>query len=411
MFQSFTIILSLAALFSFVNHKWMKLPATIGLMILALISSILIITLEGVLPNAYNFLCMVIISIDFKTILLDVMLSILLFAGALHINLHDLNKEKIPVFLFATLGVAISTLIVGVLIYGASSLIGISIPFLHSLLFGALISATDPIAVISILKEAGVSKSLELKIEGESLFNDGVGVVVFTSILILTGVGMEEGTEGGILKLFIVEALGGAAFGLALGYAGYLFLKSVEDDPKVCVIITLAIALGGYSLASLIHVSGPLAMVVAGLIIGNKIAKPTFEGHSREIIYTLWDVLDEVFNAVLFVLIGLVIHTLTFNSSYLLLGFFAIIIVLMARFIAVGLPYSLLKHKEHHPVRTIAMLTWGGLRGGISVALALSLSEGLSGDLIVFITYTVVVFSIIVQGLSLKKVVKKLKVV
>ena len=410
MFYSFTIILSLAALFSFFNYKWLKLPNTIGLMILALIGAVLIILSENIIPGAYQFLCQVVLDIDFKTILLDVMLSMLLFAGASHINIHDLNEEKLPVLLFATFGVILSTLIVGGLIYFVAGLVGFTLPILHALLFGALISPTDPIAVISILKEAGVSKGLELKIEGESLFNDGVGVVVFTSILLFADMG--SGGHFGpieIIKLFAEEAIGGLVYGLVLGYVGFRFLKSAEDNGQVGVLLTLAIALGGYSLASLIHVSGPLAMVVAGLYIGNKIAAPSFAAPARKLIHTIWEMIDETLNAVLFVLIGLVIYTLEFQVQYLVLGLLAVIIVLLARFISVGLPYSLLKPTEDKPIKTVAMLTWGGLRGGISVALALSLTPEFSREPILFITYTVVIFSILFQGLSISKLVKALK--
>ena len=411
MFHSFTFILTLAALFSIINHKWLKLPATIGLMVLALVGAVIIISMENFVPGAYQFICQVVIDIDFKTILLDVMLSILLFAGAMHVKLGELDKEKIPVMLFATVGVLISTFLVGSLLYGASMIVGFQLPFLHCLLFGALISPTDPIAVISILKEAKVSKQLELKIEGESLFNDGVGVVVFTSILLLTGMGMEETYFGPaeIVKLFAEEALGGLAFGLLLGYLGWYLLKSIQNDPKICVLLTLAIVTGGYTLAALIHVSGPLAMVVAGLIIGNKIAQSNFDDQSEHILETIWEMLDEVLNAVLFVLIGLVMYTLQFESVYLILGLMAIPIVLLARFISVGIPFSLLKHQENEPVKTITMLSWGGLRGGISVALALTLSADLSGDALLFITYVVVLFSILVQGLTIRNLVQRLK--
>ena len=410
MFHSFTFILTLAALLSVINYKWLKLPTTIGLMILALFGAIIIIGLESIVPGAYTFICQVVLDIDFKTILLDVMLSMLLFAGAMHVNLKDLNEERLPVLLFATLGVVISTFLVGGLVFGAGMLIGLNMPFIHCLLFGALISPTDPIAVISILKEANVSKSLELKIEGESLFNDGVGVVVFTSILLLTGMGMEEEHFGPseIIKLFAEEALGGIVFGLVLGYLGWWLLKSVQDDAKVCTLVTLAIVMGGYTFASLIHVSGPLAMVVAGLIIGNKIAAANFKDETEHLLENIWEMLDDVLNAVLFVLIGLVIYTLKFEISYLILGLLAIPIVLLARFISVGLPFSLLKHKGTEPSKTIAILTWGGLRGGISVALALSLSPELSGDALLFITYVVVLFSIVVQGLTIKKLVARL---
>ncbi len=412
MFQSFTLILTLAALFSYINYRWLKLPSTIGLMIMALVASGLVFAAESISPNASAFFCQLLIDLDFKTILLDVMLSFLLFAGAMHVNINDLEREKWPVLLFATLGVLISTGLVGGLLYAVAGSIGMSVPFVHCLLFGALISPTDPIAVISILKSAGVSKSLELKIEGESLFNDGVGVVVFTGVLLLTQMeGMGEGHElfSEVLLLFVEEAIGGIIYGAIIGYLGWRLIDSIKENGHLSVLLTLAIAMGGYSLASLIHTSGPLAMVVAGLFIGNQINRPGFNRHCRETVVSIWEILDEVLNAVLFVLLGLVIYILDFQIGYLWLGLLAILIVLLSRFLSVLLPYSLLKHAEHRPMKTVTMLTWGGLRGGISVALALSLAEEHSKDLILFITYIVVLFSILVQGLTIGRVVKWLR--
>ncbi len=409
MFQSFTIILSLAALFSIINHKFLKLPTTIGLMILALLTAFMVIGFQSVHPGAYTFFCQVVQDVNFQEILLDVMLSFLLFAGAMHVNIHDLAKEKIPILLFATVGTLISTFVVGGLLYYSCLAIGYPLPFLHALLFGALISPTDPIAVLAILKESKVSKSLELKIEGESLFNDGVGVVIFVTILSLATMMGEGFNIGHVLQEFTIEAIGGIIYGIVIGYIGFNLLKWNEDTPKICVMVTLMMAMGGYALASLIHVSGPLAMVVAGLVIGNKINHSDYEAHSKEVLHLIWETLDDILNAVLFVLIGLVVHTLDFKQDYLLIGLLAILIVLIARLIAVGIPYSLLKHEETNPQKTILVLTWGGLKGGLSVALALTVVELESKDFIVFITYFVVVFSIIVQGLTLGKLVKKLK--
>ncbi|MEO1257629.1 MAG: sodium:proton antiporter [Bacteroidota bacterium] len=414
MFQSFTLILTLAALFSYINYRWLKMPKTIGLMIMALVVSTLLFLSEFIIPGTSAFFCQLLLDLDFKTILLDVMLSFLLFAGAMHVDIHELSQEKWPVLLFATLGVLISTFLVGGLLFFVAEGIGMGLPFIHCLLFGALISPTDPIAVLAILQSAGVSKSLELKIEGESLFNDGVGVVVFTGILLLTQ--MEGMGDGGhsvgmeILLLFGEEAIGGLIYGTLIGFLGWWLINSIRENGHLAVMLTLALAMGGYTLASLIHVSGPLAMVVAGLVIGNKINHPGFDHHCRETVVSIWHILDEVLNAVLFVLLGLVIHILEYQHAYLWLGLLAIGIVLFSRFVSVWLPYSILKHTEHHPLKTVALLTWGGLRGGISVALALSLAEHLSKDVLVFITYVVVLFAILVQGLSIGKVVKWLRV-
>lgn len=411
MLQSFSIIFSIAAFFGFVNYKWLKLPATIGLMLMSLATIILITLSKGIFPEFYLFFCDIVTNSDFKTLLLDGILSFLLFAGALHVNIDDLAKEKWSVLLFATLGVLISTFIVGGLTFFAARLTGIELPFLHALLFGALISPTDPIAVLAILKKTSIAKNLQVKIEGESLFNDGIGVVVFAGILILGDMGghpTESSLGVEIGKLFLEEAVGGLLYGALLGFIGYSCIKSVKDNPQLAVTISLAIVMGGYALASLIHVSGPLAMVVSGMVIGNKFNIASHKGPARKLLNDIWEVLDDVFNGILFVLIGLAIHLLNFDMGYLTLGLLAIAIVLIARFISVLLPYSLLKHPESKPLKTVAVLTWGGLRGGISIALALSLGNDSSSEIILYITYTVVLFSIIVQGLSIGKLVKKL---
>ncbi|WP_299260013.1 sodium:proton antiporter [uncultured Aquimarina sp.] len=411
MLQSFSIIFSIAAFFSFVNYKWLKMPATIALMLMSLVTVVIITLSKSIAPDFYQFFCDIVANSDFRSLLLDGILSFLLFAGALHVNIDELNKEKWPIILFATLGVLISTGIVGGLTYGAAQLINIELPFLDALLFGALISPTDPIAVMAILKKANIAKSLGIKIEGESLFNDGIGVVVFSGILILTGMGEHhgEGSVGAeIGKLFLEEAIGGIVYGVLLGFIGYQSIKSVKENPQLSVMISLAIVMGGYSLASLIHVSGPLAMVVAGMIIGNKLNVASNQGATRKLINDIWEVLDDVFNGILFVLIGLAIHLLKFDTGHLTLGIIAIFIVLFSRFISVLIPYSLLKHSEMSPLKTVTILTWGGLRGGISLALALSLADNPSSEVILYITYVVVFFSIIVQGLSIGKLVKKL---
>ncbi|WP_282147766.1 cation:proton antiporter [Algibacter lectus] len=411
MFESFSIIFTISALFSYINYKWLKLPTTIGLMILSLILIVPITLSKTVFPEFYKFFCDIIVNADFKTLLLNGILSFLLFAGALHVNLAALTKEKKSIFLFATLGVLISTCIVGSLTFFGAQLIGLELPFLHALLFGALISPTDPIAVMAILKEANIAESLGIKIEGESLFNDGIGVVVFSGILLIAATtgelsNTEIGTEIGML--FLEEAVGGLFYGLVIGFLGLKCIQSLKENPQLAVMITLAVVMGGTAGAFLMEVSAPLAMVVAGLFIGNKIHVNEDKNPIQKAISSFWEILDDVFNGILFVLIGLAIHLLNINTSYFLLGILAILIVLLARFISVFLPYSLLKHEETKPMKTVAVLTWGGLRGGISIALALSLGEELSGDLILHITYIIVFFSIIVQGLTIGKVVKKI---
>jgi CPA1 family monovalent cation:H+ antiporter len=411
MFESFSIIFTISALFNFINYKWLKLPSTIGLLILSLILIIPITLSEAVFPVFYTFFCDIIVNADFKTLLLDGILSFMLFAGALHVNIGALAKEKTSILLFATIGVLISTFIVGGLVFLVANIFGIEFQFIHALLFGSLISPTDPIAVMAILKKANLAKSLSIKIEGESLFNDGIGVVVFSGILLIaTATGEHNsaviGAEIGVL--FLEEAVGGIIYGLVIGFIGLQFLKSLRDNPHLSVMISLAIVMGGYAGASMLHVSGPLAMVIAGLYVGNKINISDNKSEVQKALNEFWEILDDVFNGILFVLIGLAMHLLEFNKTYLLLGIITIVIVLFARVVSVSLPYSLLKHEESAPINTIAILSWGGLRGGISIALALSLSDALSGELILYITYVVVLFSIIAQGLSIGTFVKKL---
>lgn len=411
MLQSFSIVFSIAAFFSFINYKWLKLPATIGLMAMSLVTVAVIWLSKSTFPDFYLFFCDIVTNSDFKTLLFEGILSFLLFAGALHVNIEELAKEKWSVLIFATLGVLISTGIVGSLTYYAAQWIGVELSFLHALLFGALISPTDPIAVLAILKKTKIAKTLQIKIEGESLFNDGIGVVVFSGILLLSGSGIspEESSVGvEIWKLFLEEAIGGIVYGGVLGFLGYTCIKSIDENPQLAVMISLAIAMGGYSIASLLHVSGPLAMVVSGIIIGNKINVASNKGATRKLLNAIWEILDDVLNGVLFVLIGLSIHLIKFEMTHLVLGVLAIAIVLIARFLSVLLPYSLLKHSEKTPLKTVTVLSWGGLRGGISIALALSLTDNPSSEIILYITYSVVLFSILVQGLSIGPLVKKM---
>ncbi|MBL4648341.1 MAG: sodium:proton antiporter [Aureispira sp.] len=414
MLESFSILILISAIFSYINYRWLKLPNTIGLMLLGLLFTILLVASKDFVPGFYTFFCDIINHADFKSLLMDGLLSFLLFAGAIHVNIHALAKEKKSIILFSSLGVLISTAIVGGLTFGAAQLIGVNLPLIPAFLFGALISPTDPIAVISILKKAGVSESLEMKIEGESLFNDGVGVVVFSGVLLLLGTGhspsSEESIGVAIGMLFLEEAVGGLLFGALIGFVSYHLIESVKENAQLVVILSLATAMGGYALATMFHFSGPLAMVVAGLIIGNKFNISSNKGITRKMFNGVWEILDETLNGVLFLLIGLAAHLLEFNGKYLLFGLISILIVLLSRFISVLIPFSLLKHKEHNRMKTVTLLTWGGLRGGISLALALSIPEELGGsnEIIFFITYTVVVFSIVFQGLSIGQLVQKL---
>ena len=404
-FQVFAVLTTLTALFAYLNARFIKLPAPVGSLLVSLVLSLGVVffgstALEG---SAATFLQ----HLDFDTLVLQGLLSFLLFAGALNVNLENLNRLKWPILTLATLGLLLSTFVVGSLMYVLLGALGLSLPYGYALLFGALISPTDPIAVLAILKQAGVSETTETLITGESLFNDGVGVVIFSVILGTVAAG-EHGGGGvsGALTLLAQEAAGGLLFGLVVGYTAYLLLKSI-DDYTVEVLITLAVVTGGYALAQTLHTSGPLAVVVAGLFIGNHGRLLAMSDKTREHLDTFWELIDEILNAVLFVLIGLEVVVLAFTQSYLWAALLAIPIVLGARLLGVGLPITLFRLRRTFLPYTIRVMVWGGLRGGISIALALSLPVSPERDLIIAMTYGVVVFSVLVQGLTVERVARR----
>lgn len=407
LYNTFTIVIVLAAAFGYINYRFIKLPNTIGIMIMSLLASLVIIATSWVHPAIFNKSLQLINSVDFYTLLMKVMLSFLLFAGSIHINAASLKKQAIPILTFSTIGVILSTFIVGALFFLAAGLFKLNVSFIECLLFGALISPTDPIAVLGILREANIPQSLEIKITGESLFNDGVAVVVFISIFDIMQAGTENISISNALLLFLKEAAGGLLFGIVLGYIGFLLLKSINNY-KVESMITIAMVMGGYFLADKLHVSGPLAMVVAGIITGNKSRSEGMSNTTRDYIDKLWEMIDEVLNAVLFLLIGLQMLIIPFNALVILLGIISIAIVLAARYISVALPINLLLFRTTFEKNSTAILTWGGLRGGISVALALSLPLGNFKEVVVPVTYVIVLFSITVQGLTIGRLVRKM---
>ncbi|GAB4346381.1 MAG: sodium:proton antiporter [Gammaproteobacteria bacterium] len=405
LFDVIALLLTLSALFSYLNYRFIRLPATIGVMLIALLMSLVLLLFGRLGIPLHTQAARLLSGIDFNQTLLHGMLSFLLFAGALHVNLGDLASQKRVIGLLATVGLLVSTALVGIASWGLFALLGLEIPLIYCLLFGALISPTDPIAVLGILKKAGVAKSLETKITGESLFNDGVAVVVFIVLLGLVQGGGEMGAVD-VLRLFLQEAVGGAVLGLVLGWLTYRLLASV-DHYQVEVLLSLALVTGGYSLASALHLSGPIAIVVAGLLIGNHGRQYAMSERTRRHLDTFWELVDEVLNAVLFLLIGLELLVISFTGAYLLAGLVMIPTVLVARWVSVSLPVVALQRVRSFTPGVIKVLTWGGLRGGISVALALSLPAGEVRDLILAVTYAVVVFSIAVQGLTIGALVKR----
>ncbi|MGY8641369.1 MAG: cation:proton antiporter [Verrucomicrobiales bacterium] len=404
-FELCAVLIAIAAVLGYLNVRYLKLPTTIGIMLISLAFSLVLVILGRFFPSITETAESIVEQVQFGDTLLKVMLSYLLFAGALHVDLSDLAKQKWIIATMATLGVVSSTFLIGGAVYFLVPLFGYEIKFLYCLLFGALISPTDPVAVLGILKKAGVSKELETKITGESLFNDGVGVVVFLALLGIA-TGEAELTASHIGHLFLVEAVGGVIFGLAIGAIGYYMLKKI-DNYQVEVIITLAMVTGGYALAQTIHVSGPLAMVVAGLMIGNRGRRFAMSDTTRKHLDLFWELIDEVLNAVLFALIGieLIVVAQSVTPTALLLAVISIAVVLASRFIAVSIPVFLLKPFRSFSPGAIKMLTWGGLRGGISVALALAIPKdfGIARDIFLVITYVIVIFSIVVQGMTVGK--------
>lgn len=413
-----TLLIFLAAVFTLVNITLLKLPSTIGLMAIALMSSVVVVTLGLAFPAVMNGASHIIQEFDFKEVLLNVMLNFLLFAGALSVNLSKLLEERLPVLVLATVGTLMSTFIVGYLVMWVFGLIGIEIELIYCLLFGALISPTDPIAVLALVKKFGVSKNLEIKIAGESLFNDGVGVVIFLTILNIAGVGGEHGGESevsalSVALLFGKEVIGGVLLGAMFGFLGFRLLNFIDNDHvELEVLVTLSLVMLGGRVAEILGVSAPLGMVVMGLFIGNEGRSEHLANATGEYVFKFWHLLDEALNAILFILIGLevIVIVQAFRMEFLYVMPIAIAIVLFARFLGVSIPVLTIEKLtgKKFEEKSIIILTWGGLRGGISVALALSLSDDIpSKDIILASTYACVVFSILVQGLTIEKLIKK----
>jgi CPA1 family monovalent cation:H+ antiporter len=400
-----SVLVVLAALFGYINVRFLKLPNTIGLMLISIAFTLVIFGIsyfDDTLLNAEKY---ILTRIDFRTVLLDIMLSFLLFAGALHTNFEKLRVQRWPVLSFATVGVLISTFLVGTGLYYILQLLGMPIDYIYCLLFGALISPTDPIAVLGILKKVGIPKKLETKIVGESLFNDGVGVVVFLTIFNIASLGNADTME--VVKLFGQEVVGGILLGVLIGWITYRLMRTI-DDYDIEVILTLAAVMGGNALAHELHVSAPLAMVAAGLLVGNETVRNSAMSEITEnYVDKFWELTDILLNTLLFVLIGMEMLVLTFDYDYMLAGILAIPLVLICRYISLLFPIRFFSKRMGFVPNTHLIMTWGGLRGGISIALALGLTAEMERDLFLVITYFVVVFSIVVQGLTVGKLVRK----
>ena len=402
------IFLSITALLTYVNHRFIGLPTTIGVMVISILLSIGAIFLGFLgFDQLIDYEVSLLRQLDFTEVLLDGMLSMLLFAAALHVNIGDLKRYKLPIGILAFIGTLVSALLIAIALYLMLPVFGFELSFLWCLLFGALISPTDPIAVIGILASAGAPKSIETVIAGESLFNDGIGVVIFVLLLGILSSG-DIPTANYVAHTLAVEAGGGIIFGLVLGAILYYMLKSIDSYQEE-VLLTLAGVIGGYALASHWHLSGPLAMVMMGLMLGNRGRALAMSDKTRHYVDLFWELIDEILNAILFVLIGLEVVMIAYSANLFIAGALTIVIALLARFIVVGMTTKTFHRQLDLPVGAWKVLTWGGLRGGISVALVLQLPTGSERDILLALTYAVVIFSILVQGLSVGKVAKSIR--
>ncbi len=410
LYYSFSVLIVLASLFAYINYRVLKLPSTIGIMVIAIIVSVILVASgDNFLPKTTNGLIKLVNSLDFTEVLMGAMLNFLLFAGGIHVNIKDLKEQFGPVVIFSTVGVIISTFAVAFGTFYLLPLVGIQMPFIYCLVFGALISPTDPVAVLSILKQANVSKSLETKVAGESLFNDGMAVVVFTVVLQLAiGKDIDLNVEN-IGLLLLREAGGGLLLGVLLGYSASRALR-VVDDYIISVLITLSVVMGGYLIAREMHISAPLAMVAAGLFMGNFSESFKMKSETQDYLIKFWELIDEIMNAVLFLFIGFELLLIKDLNEYLVAGGICILIVLLARWVAIFIPTKFMAFKYRFSPQTVKVLVWGGIRGGVSIALALSIPVNEYSQIIISITYCVVVFSIIVQGLTIAKVANPKKI-
>lgn len=407
LYYSFSVLIVLASLFAYINLRFLKLPSTIGIMLMAILVSVLIrFAGHHIFPETTDMFFKLVAEFDFTEVLMGAMLNFLLFAGAIHVNFADLKEQRWPVLIFSTISVILSTFVIGAIIYYLAPLFSIELPFLYCLLFGALISPTDPIAVLGILKSANVPKALETKIAGESLFNDGVAVVLFAVILQLTQADAVDISFGSISWLLIKEAVGGLLLGVLLGITASKAIKRI-DDYIVSVLITLSVVMGGYLIAHAMHISGPLTMVAAGLIIGNYGKKIVMSTVTKDYLNKFWELIDEILNAILFLFIGFELLLLPDLESYWAIAVVAIFVVLLARWISIWVPSILVPFKPRLKRGSLTMLVWGGLRGGVSIALVLSVGGGVYKDVLLEMTYFVVVFSIVVQGLTVGRLAGK----
>jgi CPA1 family monovalent cation:H+ antiporter len=403
LFDLMALLLTLSALFAWLNHKFLALPQAVGLLVMSVAASLVLVAIDVAVPGQHLFepLTAALLQIDFTNIVMNGMLAFLLFAGALHIDVGRLRSRALPIVVLATFGTIASTLIVGVSFWAIAKLFDQPLSLAWALVFGALISPTDPVAVMSTLKSAGVPPNLEIEMQGESLFNDGIGIVLFTVLLrFAVSGGGEETSPAAVAELLVREAGGGLLLGLITGYIAYRGMRLIDDYP-VEVLMSLALVTGTYALAQALHMSGPLAVVAAGLLIGEQGPRYAMSQRTQNYVFALWTLIDEILNALLFLLIGLEVLVLRYQPLALGLAAFAIPVVLLARATAVAIPPIALAWLGTMSIRHVPFLTWAGVRGGISIALALSIPTSEARPAILAATYAVVLFSVIVQGSTL----------
>ncbi|HEV7229751.1 MAG TPA: sodium:proton antiporter [Bacteroidia bacterium] len=402
-----TIIITTYAALAFINQRFLKLPSSIGLMLISLILSLIVISVGTYNHTFHLFVGKVVQGVDFSKTLLNVMLGFLLFSGSLHIDLEQLRKQYIAVVSFSTLSVALSTFFFGGLMWFVFRVFNDPVEFIYCLWFGALLSPTDPIAVLGILKKSNIPQAIKTTINGESLFNDGIGIVFFVTIGSVAQYGLNSIDFLSVAQLFLTQVIGGLLFGVALAYVALYFIRKI-DDYQTEIVISLAFVMMSGMMASYLDVSGPLAVIILGLALGNKSGKMAMSGESRDYFYKFWDLVDSFLNGILFVLMGLQMVLMPFLYNYIIIGVVAIILLLLCRYISLRLPMLFIRNKELYNRKTALLMTWGGLRGGLSLALTLSLPENPYKKILVSSSYLIVIFSILVQGLTTDKLVKRL---
>jgi CPA1 family monovalent cation:H+ antiporter len=404
LFLIIALLVILSAIYSYINARWLKLPGTIGIMTLAIIGSVITIIVDRLNPSIADHLTVLAKNINFSTTVLNIMLGFLLFASAFNLDVRKLKREMRPVFILSTLGVIVSTAIFGTLLYWITGLIDIKIPYIYCLLFGALVSPTDPVAVAAIIKGSKLPNNLETIISGESLFNDGIGLVLFITLLEITQSGTDNIDFAKAAILFVQEVFGGIAMGAITGYMAFKLMKSI-DHFQTIVLVSLSLVMLNSVVATLLHLSIPLAVVTAGLFAGGRSINVDNKDHSHQALEKFWTLIDELLNTMLFVMIGLQMVNLPFIQNYWFTGAIGILVLLGARWLSIMLPLTFLRRSLNINYNSINILTWAGLRGGISIALALALPASPYRHFILSGTYFIVIFSIIIQGLTLNRVI------